>query len=65
MYMPDNYDRWVEHDREQEEALKMLPKCKCCEQPIQTEYCYGNNGKYICEHCLVEYYRQDTDSLID
>lgn len=63
-YIPDNYDRWVEHDREQEEALEKLPLCSVCEERIQDEYCYEINGEIICEHCMVEYFRKDTMVLM-
>lgn len=62
--LPDNYDLFAKHDAEQEEKLKNLPICKECGEPIQTEYCYGNNGKYICEHCLKENYRHEVADLI-
>ena len=62
--LPDNYDLFAKHDSEQEEKLKNLPICKACGEPIQTEYCYGNNGKYICEHCLEENYRHEVADLI-
>lgn len=60
----DNYDLFDKHDAEKEEELKKLPICKACEEPIQTEYCYGNNGRYICEHCLNEYYKHSVEDLI-
>ena len=63
--MYDAYDLFAKHDAEQEENLKKLPICKECGEPIQTEYCYGNNvRKYICEHCLKEYYRHEVADLI-
>lgn len=60
----DNYDLFAKHDAEQEAELKKLPICKECGEPIQTEYCYGNNGKYICEHCLNENYKHYVEDLI-
>lgn len=62
--MLDNYDLFKQHDAEQQSKLKMLPICRACEEPIQTEYCYGNNGKYICEHCLNEDYKHFVEDLI-
>ncbi len=60
----DNYDLWASHDAEKEQELKKLPVCKECGGPIQTEYCYGDNGKYICEHCLKAYYKHSVEDLI-
>jgi formylmethanofuran dehydrogenase subunit E len=64
MHIPDNYDMWASNDARQEEQLKMLPKCRECKEPIQTEYCYGSNGKYICEDCLKEHYKHSVEDLI-
>lgn len=50
--MPDNYDLWEQHEREQEKALEELPVCAECGEPIQTEFCYEINGEYICEDCI-------------
>ena len=64
MYVPDNYDLWAKHDAEKEDALALLPVCSCCDEYIQDEYCYQINGEIICEHCMVEYFRKDTEDLI-
>ena len=37
MQIPDNYDRWAQHDAEQERQLQMLPKCSECGEHIQQE----------------------------
>ena len=64
MRIPDNYDLWASHDAEQQAQLERLPKCSCCEEHIQEEYCYQINDEIICEHCMVEYFRKDTEDLI-
>lgn len=53
-YVPDPLDYWLEHDQQREEALKKLPVCECCGEPIQEEYCYVINNDYICESCMEE-----------
>ena len=63
-YLPDNYDMWARNDAEKEEELRKLPRCAECGEPIQTDYCYGNNGKYICEHCLNAYFRHSVEDLM-
>ena len=63
-YIPDNYDRWEAHDREKERKLMRRPRCRDSREPIQTDYCYGENGRYICEHCLNEYYRVPVEDLM-
>ena len=64
MYVPDNLDRWEAHDRAMEVKLSMLPKCHCCGEPIQSEYAYGSNGKYICEDCLERHYQVPVEDLM-
>lgn len=64
MYIPDNYDRFKEHDAEQQAWLKKRPICGECGEHIQEEYCYEINGEYICEHCMEENFRKSTDDLM-
>ena len=47
----DNLDLFEMHDREQEERLQELPKCKHCRQPIQQEKAVCIDGDYYCEYC--------------
>lgn len=52
MSIPDNYSQWEARDRDQNRWLESLPKCKCCEEPIQQEMAYHRNGEWICDACL-------------
>lgn len=54
-YVADNYDLWEQHDREQQEALELLPLCSICDEHIQDEHCYQINGELICEACMDDY----------
>ncbi len=63
-YTNDPVADFLRHDAEQEAELQKLPKCKECGEPIQTDYAYGINGKYICEHCLEAYYRVPIEDLM-
>lgn len=63
MYIPDNYDRFEMHMAEQERELAMLPICRECKKPIQTEWLFDFDGEYICEHCMDEH-KKSTDSVI-
>ena len=49
MYIPDNYDLWEAHDREQEARLQELPICKCCGFHIQQEKAICIDGDWYCE----------------
>ena len=65
MNVPDNYDLWKRHDAKQEEQLDKLPKCECCEEPIQDYYCFEIFNELLCEDCMIDKYRVETDDFID
>lgn len=52
-------------DRDRENALAKLPKCKHCGEHIQTDTCYLINDEPVCEDCLDSHYKKDTDSLTE
>ena len=65
MFITDNPDRDFERwDREQANAIKLLPRCCECDEAIQDEYCYEINGEYICEQCMDDNHRKITTNLI-
>lgn len=64
MRIPDNYDKWEQHEARQQAELVRLPKCDCCCEPIQDDFCYQIDGEIFCEECLNEQFRKETDSLI-
>lgn len=47
----DNYDLFKMHDREQEERMARLPRCKCCGYKVQQEQAVCIEGDYYCEDC--------------
>ncbi len=61
----DNYDRFVQHEAEQEKWLASLPICSECGEHIQDEYCYEINGELICPDCLKENHRKFTDDYVN
>ncbi len=66
MYYTDNpvadYGRWSD-DRERE--LERLPVCTECEHPITDEHCVEFNGELICEECLDNNHRKNTEDFIE
>lgn len=52
MMCHDNYDAFRRHDAEQEKALKGLPRCEECGEPIQEEECYKIGDMLFCEECI-------------
>lgn len=59
MVIPDNYDLWEAHDREQARWLDSLPKCDYCNDPIQDDFYYEINGENICECCLDRFFKKE------
>lgn len=48
----DNYQRWLDHEWEQEKWLKSRPKCFQCGDPIQDEKGYRIEGRLYCPDCI-------------
>jgi len=65
MYIPDNYDRWAEHDAERQRELDRLPECCECGNPIQDEHCYEINDELICPDCMEQNHKKRTDDYCD
>lgn len=59
--LPDNYDLWSLHDAEQQKQLAKLPVCCMCGEPIQDEYYYLINDDILCQECLENNFRKETD----
>ena len=66
MYRTDDPHRdFLRHEDKREKELAKLPKCKYCGNPIQDEYAFVFNGKFICEECLDNYHRINIGDYID
>lgn len=65
MNIPDVYEQWEAHDREQAERLAKLPVCEVCGHPIQDEYLYLINDEFICEECLIREFRKDASDYVE
>lgn len=61
MNIPDNYDRWKQHEAEQQAELDKLPKCEHCGEPIQSDYYYEIGNECLCEDCLNDNFRKDVE----
>ena len=60
-YVPDYLDQWSEHNRQQEEEIKKLPKCDYCGAPIFEDHFYLINDEYVCPECLEEHFKKRTE----
>ncbi len=50
--VPDNYDRFMDHDHQQHSWLIKRPICTYCKEPIQDESYHQINGENVCHSCL-------------
>lgn len=64
-YVPDYNDLYNRYETEQHNKLKKLPKCSCCDEPIQDGFCYEINDELICEDCLNEYHRKLVEDYVE
>lgn len=64
MAVPDNFDMWETHEREQERRLAELPVCDICGKPIQDEHYYLINDENVCPECLDNEFRKETEDYI-
>ena len=64
-YVPDAYDMWEKHEHEREKTLLRFPVCDACGERIQDDHCYKIGHEVLCEECMKENFRIETNSLID
>ena len=64
-YVPDYTDLHAGYEAEQERRLEKLPKCDCCGEPITDDYFYNIDGMFICETCMRDEYRRNTDDYME
>ena len=69
MYIPDNYDKFEEHEAEQARYISRLPVCDKCGEHIQSDYAYKIDGEgLLCEDCFLEWAddcKVDPEDLIE
>ena len=61
MNVPDNYERWKQHDAEKQAELDKLPVCEYCGERIQDDYYFEINDECICEDCLNDNFRKSVE----
>lgn len=65
MNVPDVYDQWKAHEQKQERRLSQFPECDYCHKPILDEHYFEINGDVMCEKCLNNNFRKDTDDYVE
>lgn len=63
--MLDNYDFFVMHDMKQAKWLAKLPRCCCCDEPIQDDFLYDIDGDLYCEDCMRKEFMKYVDDYVD
>ena len=64
MSLPDYSDLYDAHEKAKEDKLDKYPVCKHCKDPITDEKLYIIEEDFVCEECLKDYYRFDTDDYV-
>lgn len=59
--MQDNYDRFERYDNDMVARLSRRPVCSCCNEYIQSEYCYIIGDMVLCEECVSDCRRYTQD----
>lgn len=65
MRVPDHYDFWEEHDREQNRKNAALPVCVECGEAVQDDHYFLINDEVICPNCLESNYRKEVDDFYE
>lgn len=57
---------FANYDANKEQQLLMRPKCQICEEHIQDDFCYYiPPGVTVCEKCMNDNFRYNTERLMD
>jgi SLT domain-containing protein len=56
---------FTRYDAEQQKELEKCPKCSECSEYIQDEHYYEINDEVVCEECLNQNFRKNTDDFND
>ena len=60
-YTDDPVADSMRYQRGQERKLNRLPKCWCCDEPIQQERAVRIGGAWYCDDCLNDF-REDVEN---
>ena len=66
MRIPDSYDLWEAHDREQARREARLPVCENpkCKKRISDDFYWEIDGEILCERCMNLRHRKYTEDYI-
>ena len=64
-YTDDPVADYEAYDRENQAWLEKHPVCDMCGEHITDEHFFLINGEKVCEECLNDHYRQDTDDYME
>lgn len=64
MSFPDYTELQEAYDKARDDDMDKYPVCQHCHHPITDEKLYIINDDFVCEECLKDYYRHDTDDYV-
>ncbi len=66
MYRTDDLlHDFVRHQDEMDRKLEERPRCDICNEYIQEDFLYEINDELICENCLNEQFRKQTEFFME
>ena len=63
-YSDDPVADFERYDAKQQEALKQLPTCTNCGEPIQDDYLFDVDGELFCEECMKVNFKKSVENYI-
>lgn len=64
-YVPDYTDLYEEYEAELDRQAEKLPECAYCGVRITDDYYYDIDGTILCEDCMNDEYRKNTDEYME
>lgn len=62
--MMDALDLYDRHERDRERQLEERPMCSNCQEHIQDERAFYNDGEWICLDCLKRDFIRDVEDFV-
>ncbi len=56
---------WDRHCDEEAAQETRLPRCDCCKERIYEDSLFDIDGEILCEDCMNNRYRRDTDDYME
>ena len=64
MFTNDPLHDFNMHEAEIEQLMERLPECSYCGEKVQDEFLYCINDEIICNQCLNDNFRKETEYYV-